>query len=276
MCRRQTDPGACPWQSRRRRRIPPRRPRRRLPPATDAPTPTILAPAALVSPTFPPTVAAEPADAGETVLYETQAGDTPRAIAVRFGVLPSDLTSAGGPLPAEGNLIDSGTRLIIPRRLTSTGPSQRLIPDSEMVFSPNAADFDVSSFARNLGGYLTRYQEYIAGEMRPGPEVLALAARDNSVNPRLLLALLEYQSGWVTNPTRPSGDQWKYPMGRIDPGEAGLYRQLTWAANELGNGYYGWRAGTLTEIRLRDGIRLRLAPELNAGTIALQWYFGAA
>jgi hypothetical protein len=135
-----------------------------------------------------------------------------------------------------------------------------------MVFSPNAADFDVSSFARNLGGYLTRYQEYVAGEMRPGPEVLALAARDNSVNPRLLLALLEYQSGWVTNPTRPSGDPWKYPMGRIDPGEAGLYRQLTWAANELGNGYYGWRSGTLTEIRLRDGIRLRLAPELVPGS----------
>ena len=171
-------------------------------------------------------------------------------------------------------MIDSGTRLIIPRRLTSTGPSERLIPDSEMVFSPNAADFDVSGFARNLGGYLTRYQEYVAGEMRPGPEVLALAARDNSVNPRLLLALLEYQSGWVTNPTRPGGDQWKYPLGRIDPGEAGLYRQLTWAANELGNGYYGWRSGTLTEIRLRDGIQLRLAPELNAGTIALQWYFG--
>ncbi len=244
------------------------------PPATEMPTPTILAPAALVSPTFPPTVAAEPADAGDTVLYETQAGDTPRAIAVRFGVLPSDLTSAGGPLPADGSLIDSGTRLIIPRRLTlhrtlpATDPRQR---DGVLA---QRRRFRREQLPRNLGGYLTRYQEYIAGEMRPGPEVLALAARDNSVNPRLLLALLEYQSGWVTNPTRPSGDQWKYPMGRIDPGEAGLYRQLTWAANELGNGYYGWRAGTLTEIRLRDGIRLRLAPELNAGTIALQWYFG--
>jgi hypothetical protein len=61
-------------------------------------------------------------------------------------------------------------------------------------------------------------------------------------------------------------------MGRIDPGEAGLYRQLTWAANELGNGYYGWRAGTLTEIRTRDGVAVRLAPDLNAGTVALQHY----
>jgi hypothetical protein len=241
--------------------------------ATESPSPTILAPAPLVSPTFPPTVTAEADGGAETVVYETQPGDTPRAIAVRFGVLPSDLTSPEGPLPADDELLDIGTRLVIPRRLKSTGPAERLIPDSEMVFSPNAAEFNVSTFARNLGGYLTRYQEYVAGDMRSGPEVLALAARDNSVNPRLLLALLEYRSGWVTNPARPSGDAWKYAMGRVEPGDAGLYRQLTWAANELGNGYYGWRSGTLTEIRMRDGIRLRLAPELNAGTVALQWYF---
>ncbi len=62
-------------------------------------------------------------------------------------------------------------------------------------------------------------------------------------------------------------------MGHIEPGDAGLYHQLTWAANELGNGYYGWRSATLTEVRMTDGIKLRLAPELNAGTVALQWYF---
>ena len=239
---------------------------------TLVPTPTIQSPAPLVSPTFPPTAVFDPGAAGETVLYESQAGDTPRAVAVRFGVLPSDLSSPGGPLPDEGALINAGTRLIIPRRLESTGPSEQLIPDSEMVFSPNAADFDVGGFARGKAGYLTRYQEFVAGEMRTGPDVLALAARDNSVNPRLLLALLEHQAGWVTNPTRPSGDQWKYPMGWIEPGDAGLYRQLTWAANELGNGYYGWRAGTITEIRTRDGVKIRLAPDLNAGTVALQYY----
>lgn len=240
--------------------------------ATPEPTATVNAPAPLVSPTFPPTVVVDPGRQAETIVYKSQAGDTPRAVAVRFGVLPSDLVSTGRPLPEEGHLIDAGTQLVIPRRLETTGPAERLIPDSEMVFSPNAADFDVSDFSRRQGGYLNRYQEYVAGEMRPGPEVLAMAARDNSVNPRLLLALLEYQAGWLSTPDRPSGNAWKYPMGRIDPGEAGLYRQLTWAANELGNGYYGWRAGTLTEIQTRDGVSIRLAPDLNAGTVALQYY----
>jgi murein DD-endopeptidase MepM/ murein hydrolase activator NlpD len=93
------------------------------------------------------------------------------------------------------------------------------------------------------------------------------------VNPRLLLALLEYESGWVRRADRPSGNDAKYPLGHVSPDTQGLFRQLTWAANELGNGYYGWRAGTMTTARLADGSEVRLAPELNAGTVALQHYF---
>ncbi|MEE8568427.1 MAG: hypothetical protein V3S81_07435, partial [Anaerolineales bacterium] len=54
---------------------------------------------------------------------------------------------------------------------------------------------------------------------------------------------------------------------------SGLQDQLTWLANELGNGYYGWRAGTISEVTLNDGLGVRLAPDLNAGTVALQYYF---
>ncbi|NIN95223.1 MAG: hypothetical protein GTO49_09655, partial [Anaerolineae bacterium] len=101
----------------------------------------------------------------------------------------------------------------------------------------------------------------------------ALAARDHSVNPRLLLAFLEYHAGWLTDPRRPSEDEFQYPLGNPDPQWQGLFRQLTWLANELGNGYYGWRAGTLNELIFEDGSIVRLAPEQNAGTVALQYYF---
>ena len=50
----------------------------------------------------------------------------------------------------------------------------------------------------------------------------------------------------------------------------GLYRQLSWAVQHLNVGYYGWRAGILTTIVFADGSSLRMAPELNAGSIALQ------
>jgi murein DD-endopeptidase MepM/ murein hydrolase activator NlpD len=226
----------------------------------------------VVSPTFPPTPTVIATESVETILYEAQPGDTLWTVAVRFGVLPEDIESPE-PLPGERLLIDPGQFLIIPLRFEVTGPNQRLIPDSELVFSPYATDFNATAFANNLGGYLTQYREIVDGIWIPGPEVVARVARDNSVNPRLLLALLEYRSGWVTNPEAPSGDAFEYPMGVIDERIPGLQRQLTWVANELGNGYYGWRSGTLTTITLQDGATLRLAPDLNAGTVALQYFY---
>lgn len=240
------------------------------PSPTPAETATPLVPPA--TPTFPPTPTLAAPGEPESIVYQALPGDTLHAVAVRFGVVPSDITSTGS-LPESGALIDPGTLLIIPRRLRDTGPATRLLPDSEVVFAPHAADFDVAAFADAQGGYLTQYREYVAGRLRTGPEVVALVARDNSINPRLLLALLEYQSGWVTDPTPPQGNALRYPMGKVDPAYPDLFRQLTWLANELGVGYYSWRAGTLTQAVLADASSVRLAPDLNAGTVALQHYF---
>jgi hypothetical protein len=89
----------------------------------------------------------------------------------------------------------------------------------------------------------------------------------------MLLALLEYYAGWVTDPSIPSGNALDYPLGHVDPEEKGLFRQLTWLSNELGKGYYGWRAGSMTELELAGGSRIRLSPVINAGTVALQYVF---
>jgi len=245
-----------------------------LPTLTSAPvvttTPFEIQP--LASPTFPPTATVEATEVVGTLLYESQPGDTLRAVAVRYAVLPEDISSTT-PLPVSGSLLDPGQILIIPNRVGNAGPDVKLLPDSEVVFSPHAAEFDVVAFAEEQGGYLTEYREYVGDAWHSGPEVVALAARDNSINPRLLLAFLEQESGWVTDPTAPVGNDFDYPMGEVDPQIPGLYRQLAWLANELGNGYYGWRSGALTDVRLQDGEQVRLAPALNAGTVALQYYF---
>jgi len=256
--------------------VPTERPPTEEPTAEASPALTVTdtpsAPEPVVSPTFPSTPTAQ-SDLSEPIRYQVQTGETLRSLAIRFGVLPSEIASPGALIESENALIDVGTNLWIPSRLQDTGPSLELIPDSEFVFSPHAADFDPEEVALRQGGFLSRYTEDVYGEWRSGPEVLALAARDNSVNPRLLMAMLEYTSGWVTNPNRPEGDAFTYPLGHKDPGVPGLYRQLAWLANEMGLGYYGWRSGSMTEVRLSDGSHVRLAPELNAGTVAIQAYF---
>jgi len=236
-------------------------------------TATPSRPTPVASPTLPPTPTLSVGGAVENLLYESQPGDVLRSLAIRFGVIPSDIRATSGLLPQDGGLVDPGLILVIPDRLENTGPSDRLLPDSELVYSPHTADFDVSAFISSKGGFLNTYTEYVAGLVRSGSEIVDRAALAHSINPRLLLAFLEYSSGWVTNSTQPSGDALNYPIGMIDIQYQGLYKQLTWLSNELGKGYYGWRAGTMIDLVLADGSYIRMAPSINAGTVAIQYLF---
>ncbi len=235
------------------------------PPETSPEAPT-LAPTITdtPSPSPSPTVAAP-------YLYYTQAGDTLPVLAVRFGIQPAEITSPD-PLP-EKSLLPPNQLLVIPRRLANTTSSTHLLPDSEIVFSPSAIDFDVAAFIKKAGGYLSSYGSFITnGGESSGADIIMRVARDNSINPRLLLALLEYQSGWVYG--QPGNlAQSQYPMGMIDLSRNGLYNQLMWAVSQISVGYYGWREGLITEITFPDGATARLAPDLNAGSVALLYYF---
>ena len=205
------------------------------------------------------------------ILYYAQAGDTLPVVGVRFGVDKSEIASPD-PLP-ETTLIKPGQLLIIPNRLANTTSSQHLMPDSEVVYSPSAVDFDIATFIADAGGYLGTHSEWLYSTgITSGAEVIQRVAIENSINPRLILALLEYESGWVYGfPEDAPND--KYPMDYVNDRHEGLYHQLTWAVNQLASGYYGWREGRLTELTFTDGISARLAPGLNAGTAGLQYYF---
>jgi hypothetical protein len=204
-------------------------------------------------------------------LYDSQAGDTLPVVAVRFGVEAGEITSPLDPLPI-GSLLPPHTLLIIPNKLANTTSQQKILPDSELVYSPSAVDFDVVTYVNQAGGYLSTYREWLGStQWTSGADVVQRIATDNSINPRLLLALLEYQSDWVFGQPEDFAHR-DYPMGLIDISRKGLYKQLTWAVNHLAVGFYGWREGLLTEIQFSDGVTARLAPDLNAGTVALQFY----
>jgi LasA protease len=205
------------------------------------------------------------------ILYYTQAGDTLPVVAIRFGVDPAEITSPN-PIP-ETSLIFPNQLLIIPDRFVNTTPAEKILPDSEIVFGPSAVDFDIKTFINEAGGYLSTYRDYLGSTgWTSGADIIWRVGLENSINPRLLLALLEYQSGWVYGqPTDLLHTD--YPMGKVDIGRKQLYLQLAWAVNQLSTGYYGWREGLLTDIQFPDGVSTpRLAPELNAGSVALQYY----
>ena len=217
---------------------------------------------ATVTPTF----------AGAPILYYTQSGDTLPSLARRFSVSTSEVNSSSV-LPQTG-LIDAGTLLVIPDRIeTTTTPNIEIMPDNEVIFSATGLDFDVQAFVEEASGYLLGYRDYPGSiGWLDGDEVIQQLAIQNSINPRLLLGILEYESRWVRGEPVDVLHA-EYPMGFQDFRYKGLYIQMAWAINQIASGYYGWRAGTLTELGFPDGSRLRIDPRLNAGTVAIQYLF---
>lgn len=201
-------------------------------------------------------------------VYIVQPGDTLSGIASRFGCTLDALIEANQ--LRDPNALQVGQKLHIPSTQASAGPSLLLLPDSEFVNGPAYVDFDLASFCDRHGGFLTEYRENVGGQVLTGPEIVLRTVHHFSVGPRMLLALLELKSGWVTDPN-PSGAARSYPMGRKGDGWDQLSRQLEWAADNLNQGYYDWRGRGMTPILWKDGTATRYAPTLNAATAGLQY-----
>ncbi len=227
---------------------------------TSSPAPTSTA-----APTPQPFPITDPP--GTTFHYETRAGDTLLALARRFDVEASQIVS-GVPLPLSGYL-PAGQALQIPNVLESMSPGGDVLPDAELVYSPASVDFDIEAFVDSAGGYLSRYTETMEDStVLSGAAIVQRVAEENSINPRLLLALLESRSGWVYG-SPGNADAQIYPLGFSIPDRKGLYQELSVAATQLSRGYYGWRLGTAVETRPDDGGTVRWNPTLNAGSVAV-------
>ncbi|MFN2195096.1 MAG: hypothetical protein ACK2UW_03115 [Anaerolineales bacterium] len=232
------------------------------------PEETIPAPPELPT-SGPPLVPAQPLP-GETYAYTVHSGDTAPALAGRFGLSLSQVPLPPGQDP-EGYLTP-GEILRLPAVLETVTTAAAILPDSEVVYSPSAADFDVDAFVWQAGGYLSTYHETVDDKDLSGAEIIQRVADDLSVNPRLLLALLEFRAGWVFGQPL-SGSALDYPIGFYIPDRRGLYQEIQVAATQLNVGYYGWRAGSLVDLHFQGGPTGRMNPVLNPGTAALQHLF---
>ena len=93
------------------------------------------------------------------MVYYAQSGDTLNTIASRFSVNPFEIVSPEI-IPSEG-LINPGQMLMIPNRLVVTTANTRILPDSEVVYSPTGLEFDAETWVDALGSYLSEYTEYL-------------------------------------------------------------------------------------------------------------------
>ena len=203
--------------------------------------------------------------------YTVLSGDTLGIIANQFSITIDSLMKANELI--DPNILYIGQILEIPQpSLQDTGTAFKIIPDSELVFGPMSMTFDIGRIIQNYGGFLSNYREDVDERNMDGAQIINLVSQNYSVNPRLLLALLEYRSGWLTK-TQPESNTLDFPLGFNDNWHIGLYRQLTWAANILNRGYYLWKVNALPGVLLADGLFVPLDPTINPGTAAIQFLF---
>lgn len=229
-----------------------------LPTATPLPTPTpTLQPLPIPSPSGPAYVY-HTVDAGETLSYLAILYDTPIEELVEMNHLPD-----------ANAFIQVDQELRVPVQIKTVAPTGELIPDSEVVYGPGYVGFDVSGFVQSQGGYLATYSERVDGEPLSGGQVVERVAERYSIGPRLLLALMEYYGGWVTNST-PADSELRLPVGPRNPYGSSLYHALTFSADRISAGYYGYKRDGFWIFRLADYSQAITPTGLNAGTVGLQ------
>ncbi len=208
---------------------------------------------------------------GELVEYTAQNGDTLPALAKRFNTSVDEIREANPIIPSDATTLPVGLPMKIPiYYLPLWGTEYQSIPDHAFVNGPAQIGFNTSAFVESTDGWLKDYRTYAGGKRRTGAEMVDYIATNYSVSPRLLLAVLEYQAGALSEPEPPEE---KYILGFRRTFYESPYLQLVIAANTLNNGYYGWRRGTLTEFELTDHSLTRPDPWQNAGSVAIQYYF---
>lgn len=232
--------------------------------------PAALTPEATPTSAFPDRPRYSP---GQLVDYTAQTGDTLYNLASRFNTTVEEILEANPFIPASATTMPPGMPMKMPiYYIPLWGSPYQIIPDSLFVNGPAQVDFDTHQFVASHPGWLKDYVCYVADANRTGAEIVDYVAHYFSLSPRLLLALLEYHAGALTQPTL-SPELQDYPLGMRYWKYKGLFMQLVWAANILNEGYYGYRTQDLTLLEHDDGRIERLDPWQNAATVGLQHYF---
>ncbi|MEM7119453.1 MAG: LysM peptidoglycan-binding domain-containing protein [Chloroflexota bacterium] len=209
--------------------------------------------------------------AGGTAVHVVNAGETLGYIAQLYGTSLETILETNQLDDAQ--LIYVGQELLVPQQSALVGSSFKLIPDSELVLGPLVIGFNIREVATFFGGYLLTYEQTVEGQTLAGPEIVDLVAQRHSVNPRLLLALLEYKSGWLT---QVSPVETVFSLGYANNNAANLYQQLSWAANLLNLGFYGRSEGGRRTLATADGTQLTFAQGINDGTAGVQTMLAAS
>ncbi|MCC7358671.1 MAG: LysM peptidoglycan-binding domain-containing protein [Anaerolineales bacterium] len=212
----------------------------------------------------------EPFGVGNVLPYITQSGDTVLGLAAHFNTTAEEILALNPGLPLTATLA-TGQALSLPAYWFALGGSPYvMLPDSEVVYGPTTVGFDIDAYVAAQSGYLKTLAGFVAQRNRTAAQTVLYVARQYSINPRLLLALMEWRTGALSQ-AEVNSDVRANPFGPLPV--RGFVTQLIWVAERLSEGYYGWRTGRLTSLLLADSTTSRPDFYQTAGSVAVQYLF---
>ena len=211
---------------------------------------------------------------GELVDYTALDGDTLPALAARFNTTEKEIRAANPILPEHITTLPQGLPMQIPIYYRSSwGSSYKILADAQYVNGPSLKGFSARSYTDRQPGWFKYFNTWANNQNQRGGELIDYIGEYYSISPRLLLAILQYLTGALTESQFRSDFNTSSVLGF--PGEKykSLSGQLNQLAEFLNDTYYSYKAGKFTEYELRDGSLIRVDPWLNACSAALQAYF---
>jgi murein DD-endopeptidase MepM/ murein hydrolase activator NlpD len=209
---------------------------------------------------------------GELVDYTAQTGDTLPALAVRFNTTEREIRENNPVIPKDVTTLPPGFPMKIPIYYRSLwGSPYQILPDWLFINGPAERDFDTVAFVNSQPGWFKTFSVSTLTQTLVGGQIINHIAVDYSVSPRLLLAIVEYKTGALSQSEHTEDST--YPLGLNDHMHQGLFSELTLAANNLNNYYYEYKTGQLTSIERQDGSLEHPDPWQNAASVALQTFF---
>jgi len=204
--------------------------------------------------------------------YVAQSGDNLDLLSLRFGTTPSEILFSNPEIPKDITTLPPGYPMKMPiYYIPFWGPSYQIIPDAAFVYGPDLLDFDLHVFLDSTNGWFKHYGAFIQEKYRNAAGIIKYYAENYSLNPKLLLALVEYQTGALSNPERDPSQESTF-LG-FENYHSSVELQISYAADLLNDGFYRYFNGELTSLVLENGIIENIDPWQNSATVALHYYF---
>ncbi len=118
--------------------------------------------------------------------------------------------------------------------LVTLTPTPRFLALTELVYARDFTQAPIDAVLRSSGGDLADVRVNVAGRSEPFATALLGQTLYYSVSPKIILALLEFQSDLVTQPGQPA-ERYQWAVGNYRDGGkyAGFAAQIRWAVREM-------------------------------------------